>query len=190
MTVDFVETRFSGVLLIKLDPKVDERGSFTRTFCRGEMEDRGLVGSMEQSNIVTNERTGTLRGIHYHVRPQGEVKIVRCLRGAVFDVLVDLRPESATFGEWMSNELEGARDELLYIPKGIGHAYQTLKPNSTLLYFMSEAFVPGTERGVRWDDPLLEIPWPVSDPILSDRDRSLPELDLTRHRHEYSTGGG
>lgn len=188
--MDFVETGFNGVFRILLKPNVDNRGTFTRTFCRSEMEKRGLVGSLEQCDLVTNQRAGTLRGIHYHLRPQGEVKFVQCVSGSVFDVLVDLRPESDTYGEWLSFELSGTRAEILYVPKGIGHAYQTLEPASTVQYFMSEAFVPGSERGVRWDDSALGIPWPLSDPILSERDHALPYLDLELHRGEHQSGGG
>ncbi|NNC90975.1 MAG: dTDP-4-dehydrorhamnose 3,5-epimerase family protein [Acidimicrobiia bacterium] len=188
--MQFVETRLAGAFRILLEPKVDARGSFTRTFSRDELEERGLADSLEQCNTVTNERAGTLRGVHYHLRPAGEVKFVQCVRGAVFDVLVDLRPESETYGEWISLELQETRPEILYIPKGMGHAYQTLEPQSTVLYFMSEAFVAGTERGFRWDDPALGIPWPVADPILSARDQALPDLDLERHRLEHSSNGG
>lgn len=187
--MDFVETRLPGAFRILLEPKVDNRGSFTRTFNREELEERGLAGSLEQCNIVTNELAGTVRGIHYHLRPAGEVKFVQCVRGAIFDVLVDLRPESETYGEWISLELEETRPEILYIPKGMGHAYQTLEPQSTVVYFMSEAFVPGTERGFRWDDPALGIPWPLAEPILSPRDQALPYLDLEGHRLEHSSGG-
>lgn len=188
--MEFVETRLTGAFRILLEPKVDNRGSFTRTFSREQLEERGLAGSLEQCNIVKNELAGTLRGIHYHLRPAGEVKFVQCVRGAVFDVLVDLRPESETYGEWISLELTDARPEILYIPKGMGHAYQTLEPQSTVLYFMTEAFVPGTERGFRWDEPSLGIPWPLPDPILSTRDQALPDLDLVQHRREHSSSGG
>ncbi len=188
--MDFQETHLAGVFQVLLDPNVDNRGTFTRVFDRGEMEKRGLGGSLEQCNLVTNQQASTLRGIHYHLRPQGEVKLVQCVSGSVFDVLVDLRPESDTYGEWTSFELAGDRREMLYIPKGIGHAYQTLEPGSNVLYFMSEAFVPGTERGVRWNDPSLAISWPLANPILSDRDRALPDLDLDQHRRQHSTRDG
>jgi dTDP-4-dehydrorhamnose 3,5-epimerase len=180
--VKFHETSLPGAYRIELEPHVDPRGSFTRTFCRGTLGARGLEAHVEQCNLVTNEAAGTLRGIHYHLRPAGEIKIVQCVAGAIFDVLVELRPESPSYGKWISVELRGDRREVLYIPKGIGHAYQTLVPGSIVSYFMSEAFVPGSERGYRWDDPLLAIPWPLPDPILSDRDRALPGLDLEIHR--------
>ena len=182
--MEFRETRLSGVYRLQLDPNVDHRGTFTRTFCRETLENQGLKGHVEQCNVVMNEVRGTLRGIHYHVRPAGEVKMVQCVNGALYEVLVDLRSESETCGEWISMELRGASAEVVYIPKGIGHAYQTLEPNSIVTYFMSEAFRPGTERGIRWNDPHFSIPWPLAEPTLSEKDRSYPDFDLESHRRD------
>jgi dTDP-4-dehydrorhamnose 3,5-epimerase len=185
--MEFRKTHLEGVYHILLEPRVDLRGSFLRTFSRDGFERQGLNGHIEQCNLVINEPRGTLRGIHYHVRPAGEVKIVQCVRGAVFDVVIDLRPESVSYGEWVSHELTGDRPELLYIPKGMAHAYQTLEPHSTVSYFMSEAFVAGTERGAPWDDAWFSIPWPLSNPVLSERDRAHPPFDSERHRREHGT---
>jgi dTDP-4-dehydrorhamnose 3,5-epimerase len=180
--MQFSETELEGVYRIQLAPKVDSRGYFSRTFCRKELRSRGLVAHIEQCNLVRNERKGVLRGIHFHEPPLGEVKIIQCVRGSLFDVLVDLRPESATYGKWISTELRAANPVALYVPKGIGHGYQTLEDETYLTYFMSDTANPSAEQGIRWNDPGLNIDWPIRNPRLSNRDESRADFDFMQYR--------
>ena len=178
--MQFHPTDLKGVYRIELEPHFDKRGFFARTFCRQEFAEHGLEGHIEQCNLVRNQVQGTLRGIHYHVAPLGEIKIVQCVRGAVYDVLVDLRPASSTYGRWVAFELREDRPEMLYVPKGMGHGYQTLESETYLTYFHSERAHPDAEKGITWNHPGLGIPWPLPHPILSDRDRSHPHFELQR----------
>lgn len=172
----FTATPVSGVSLIEWERIEDARGFFARSFCRQEFERQGLTSQFVQGNVSWNTARGTLRGIHYQTGPHAEAKIVRCTRGAVYDVAVDLRLESATYGTWVGVELTARNDRMLYIPEGCGHGYQTLEPDTEVTYLVSAMHAPGHEGGVAWNDPTLNIPWPVPDPIMSDRDRSHQPL--------------
>jgi len=176
--MEFQNTLFAGVYVVRLEPKLDERGYFMRTFCRRTFEERGLVHDFPQCNLVWSKEQGTLRGMHYTVPPVGEVKVVQCVRGSAFDVLLDLRPASPTFGKWQSFDLTAERPELLYIPKGVAQGYQTLQRDTCMYYLMSEEYVPGLDHTVRWDDPAFRIPWPIPNPILSARDRQCPDFPV------------
>ncbi|MEW6111652.1 MAG: dTDP-4-dehydrorhamnose 3,5-epimerase [Thermodesulfobacteriota bacterium] len=172
----FTETELPGAFLIELEPNEDDRGFFARAFCRKEFEERGLVTDFVQSSISFNKKKGTLRGMHFQAPPHEEVKLVRCTRGSVYDVIVDLRPTSPTFKQWTALELSADNRWSLYIPKGFPHGFQTFEDNSEVLYMISAFYHAEAERGLRFDDPEVGIVWPLPDPIVSTRDQGLPML--------------
>ncbi|MBM4386812.1 MAG: dTDP-4-dehydrorhamnose 3,5-epimerase [Deltaproteobacteria bacterium] len=178
----FTETELAGAFLIELEPSEDERGFFARTFCRKEFEERGLVTDFVQSSISFNKKKGTLRGMHFQAPPHDEVKLARCTRGSVYDVIVDLRPASPTFKHWTALELSADNRWSLYIPKGFAHGFLTFEDNSELLYMISEPYHPESARGVRWDDPAFGIAWPFEPAIISNIDKSYPEFLATSFR--------
>ena len=169
----FIETKLKGVFIIELERLEDERGFFARAFCRKEFESHGLSPDIVQSNISFNKTRGTLRGMHFQLKPHEEVKMVRCTRGAVFDVVIDLRKDSPTHKQWVSVELTEDNYKMLYIPEGLAHGYLTLKDRSDLLYSASRSYAPGFEGGVRYDDPAFGIEWPkdVAVARILDRDK-------------------
>ena len=171
----FVELALKGAFLIEPERLEDERGFFARTFCAAEFAARGLRATIAQCNVSYNRRRGTLRGLHYQAPPDEEAKLVRCTRGAAYDVIVDLRPGSATFRHWVGVELSAENRKMLYMPEGFAHGFQTLVDGTELFYQMSTAYVPGAARGIRWDDPDLAIEWPpVAARVISPRDLALP----------------
>jgi dTDP-4-dehydrorhamnose 3,5-epimerase len=173
----FEPTKIDGAWTIDLDRREDERGYFARSWCRREFEARGLTADLVQSNFSYNYRKGTIRGMHYQVAPSQEAKLVRCIRGSVWDVIVDLRPESPTYLEWVGVELSAENHRQLYIPEHCAHGYQTLADDTEVLYHVSEFYVPDAERGIRWNDPQLAIRWPENDePTLSPKDRAWPDF--------------
>lgn len=160
-----------------LERREDERGFFARGWCRRELEARGLVAGVVQANIAFTVRRGTIRGLHYQIAPFEEAKIVRCVRGAVWDAIVDLRPDSATYGQWLGVELTAANRRQLYVPKGCAHGYQTLTDDCEVLYFVSEFYAPTAERGIRWNDPAFAITWPIRDGLeVSAKDRGWADF--------------
>lgn len=173
----FSETPIAGAWLIDLEPRGDERGFFARVWCERELNDRGLVSRFVQCNNAFSRRKGTLRGLHYQVEPHAEVKLMRCIRGAVFDVIVDVRPLSPTYLRWFGVELTADNRRMLYVPEGCAHGYQTLTDDSEVLYPVSAAFAPDAERGIRWNDPLFAIEWPGEvSPLVSEKDRRWPDF--------------
>lgn len=171
------ETHLPGAFLIAPDRRSDERGHFARTWCVQEFAAHGLDSGWVQGNLSYNRTQGTLRGLHYQADPKPETKLVRCTRGAVYDVLVDLRPDSPTFRHWVGVELSADNGVALYIPGGFAHGYQTLADDTELAYEMSEFYDPGLSRGVRWDDPALGITWPAYDRRhISARDLAFADL--------------
>lgn len=170
----FTATPLTGAWVIQPEPFHDGRGFFARTWCAREFADRGLKTSVAQRSISFNERRGTLRGMHYQVAPHEETKLIRCLRGAVYDVIIDLRPESPTFREHFAVELTEENLLALYVPERFAHGYQTLEDESEVEYQMTEFHHPDAARGVRWDDPAFGIDWPIADPIIKERDASYP----------------
>jgi len=172
----FLETKIDGVWVIDLEPTADERGWFARTHCAEIFASRGLVSSFAQCSASYNHRRGTLRGLHYQTPPAEEAKLVRCVRGAIFDVVVDLRPKSPTFGQWVSEDLTAENRRALLVPEGCAHGFQTLADDTELFYQISVPYAPAFAKGVRWDDPDLAITWPIDNPIMSERDRNLPGL--------------
>lgn len=171
----FTQTPLSGVWKIALEPHADERGFFARTFCSDEFAAEGLPRIFEQSSLSRNTRRGTLRGMHYQGEPHGEAKFVRCTRGAIFDVVVDIREGSPTRGQWIGETLSAEEGNGLFIPAGFAHGFQTLADDTDVLYQITPTFRPGFGQGVRWNDPAFGIVWPLSDPILSDRDRTYAD---------------
>ncbi len=177
MTLD--ELSIPGVYLMTPKKIADERGFFARSWCRREIADVGLNADIVQTNISRNEHTGTLRGMHFQRPPHAEVKLVRCTRGAIFDVVVDIRPESDTYRHWLSIELTENNHQTLYIPKGFAHGFQTLSDHTEILYQHSEFYYPESADGFRWDDPAFGIEWPEAPAgrIISEKDRNWPLLD-------------
>jgi dTDP-4-dehydrorhamnose 3,5-epimerase len=172
----FTETKVAGAFLIEPEPIADERGFFARTWCREEFTANGLNPELAQANISFNHRRGTLRGMHYQAAPHQEAKLVRCTRGAIFDVAVDLRPGSATYRAWVGAELTDANRAMLYVPEGCAHGFLTLADATEVAYQMSAPYAPAAARGVRWDDPAFGIEWPGEVLVINDRDRGYPDV--------------
>jgi dTDP-4-dehydrorhamnose 3,5-epimerase len=174
--VELTEATVAGAFLIGLDAARDDRGTFARLYSRDEFEARGLSVDFEYCALSENNQAGTLRGLHIQVPPHQEAKLIWCLRGAIFDVIVDLRVTSTTYRRWFSAELR-PHGPLLYVPAGVAHGFQTLEDNSALQYHISAAYRPESGSGVHWDDPTLAIPWPIRPPtVISSRDNALPRL--------------
>jgi dTDP-4-dehydrorhamnose 3,5-epimerase len=174
--VRFSETTLAGPVIVEPEPFVDARGLFARTWCAREFDAHGLCSRLVQSSVSLNTRRGTLRGMHFQTAPFAEVKLVRCTRGAILDVIIDLRPESPTFTRHFAVELTEANHRALYIPEGFAHGFQTLEDGSEVLYQMSEFYVPDAGAGVRWNDPTFAIAWPIASPILNERDATYPDF--------------
>lgn len=168
----FEATQLQDAYLIKLQKIEDGRGYFARSWCRDEFRQHGLDANLAQCNVSFNRHRGTLRGMHYQSPPNAETKLVRCTRGAIFDVIIDLRPDSPTYLRWLGVTLTPDGGDMLYIPKGFAHGFQTLVDDSEIFYQMSDGYAPQSARGVRWDDPLFQIEWPMAPTVLSDKDRS------------------
>lgn len=177
----FTETALKGVFLIDIEPVRDERGLFMRTWCRREFEARGLSISWVQSSVSVNIRKGTMRGLHYQSAPHEEVKLVSCTAGAIYDVVLDLRPALPTYCQHIGVTLSADNRRAVYIPKCCAHGFLTLEPNSDVSYSMSEFHVPASARGVRWDDPAFKIAWPAPILVMSEKDRTWPAF------HKLST---
>ncbi len=172
----FQELPLSGAFVISPERHVDARGWFVRTFCRDEFAARGLTGDFVQCSASFSSHRGTLRGMHFQRAPHEETKLVRCTRGAVFDVLLDLRPHSGTFRRWHAVELNEDNGLAVYIPTGLAHGFQSLTDASEMLYQIDERYAADASGGVRWDDPAFRIDWPIRLPILSDRDASYADF--------------
>jgi dTDP-4-dehydrorhamnose 3,5-epimerase len=172
----FHETKLPGVLEIHLEPHGDRRGFFARSWCQREFQDHGLNPVTVQCNVSFNEKKGTLRGLHYQAAPHPEAKLVRCTQGSLYDVVVDLRPQSLTYKQWLGVTLSSGNRNMLYIPEGLAHGFLTLEDKTEIFYQMSEFYYPELSRGVRWDDPAFQIVWPGKVEVISDRDRNYPDL--------------
>jgi dTDP-4-dehydrorhamnose 3,5-epimerase len=174
--VIFVEARLKGVYIIEPEKMEDARGFFARTFCEREFEAHGLNPRVAQCSISFSKSKGTLRGLHYQAAPFEEVKVVACTSGAIYDVALDLRPDSLTFKQWVAVELAEDNRKALYIPAGCAHGFQTLVDNAEVHYQISEFYHPESAEGIRWDDPMFGVKWPLPEaPILSERDRSYAD---------------
>ena len=174
----FTSTELAGATIIELDLLKDHRGFFARCFCEKEFQEVGLESRYVQCNTSWNEKKGILRGMHYQVEPYAEVKLVRCTRGSIYDVIIDLRENSPTRGKWIGIELSAENRKMLYVPTGFAHGYQTLEPDTEVFYMVSEFYTPGSEKGIRWNDPAFQIDWPLSNPILSEKDKTHPDYRI------------
>ena len=166
----FTEISLKGAFIIEPDRIEDDRGFFARTFCRQEFEKHGLNPNLVQCSVSFNTEKGTLRGMHYQAKPHEEVRLVRCTRGALYDVILDLRPDSSTFKQWFAVELTAENRTMVYIPEGFAHGFQALEDNTEVFYQMSEFYHPERARGVRWDDPAFGIKWPITITVIADKD--------------------
>jgi dTDP-4-dehydrorhamnose 3,5-epimerase len=176
----FTATRLENAWIVEPEPHEDDRGLFARTFCTREFRDQGLAHTFVQCNTSWNSRQGTVRGLHYQVAPSSEVKLVRCTAGALWDVIVDLRPASPTYLEYLAVELTAKNRLALYIPEMFAHGFQSLEDGTEVFYQMSEFYLPKSARGLRYDDPVLGIEWPLTVTSISDQDRSWPLLETER----------
>ncbi|MEW6183467.1 MAG: dTDP-4-dehydrorhamnose 3,5-epimerase [Bacillota bacterium] len=172
----FKETPLKGAYIVELEPIRDERGFFARSFCQKEFSEHGLNSEIVQCNISSNKRKGTIRGMHYQESPHEEIKIVTCIKGSIYDVIIDLRPDSPTYCKWFASELSATDFKMLYVPKGFAHGFQTLEDDSIVFYQMSELYHPECARGVRWDDPAFKIDWATSVRVISDKDKHYPDF--------------
>jgi dTDP-4-dehydrorhamnose 3,5-epimerase len=176
--VQFIRTSLQNAWLIQLEPHGDHRGLFSRLFCAREFGQAGLMARFSQINTSFNTRKGTLRGLHYQISPHSEVKVVRCLRGALYDVITDLRPDSTTFGQWYGVLLAAEHQTMLYIPQGFAHGFITLEDGTEALYLIGGYYAPQAERGICWNDPWFAIDWPEVPVEISVKDRTWPRFDL------------
>lgn len=175
--MNFMETILKGSYVIGLEPFVDERGWFARTYCKNEFAQIGHTAEWVQLNHSFTGQLGTVRGMHYQLPPFSEIKLVRCIAGAVFDVIIDLRKGSPTFSQWFGVEISAANKKMIYIPAGFAHGFQTLAEGSELIYHHSQFYEPGVEGGIRYDDPKINISWPLPLADISNKDKIQPLLD-------------
>lgn len=173
----FHDLGLAGAYQIEIERQADERGFFARTWCRREFRKQGLETEYVQASISVNPLRGTLRGLHFQCAPHWETKIVQCVRGAIYDVILDLRPRSPTFRRWLGVTLSAESHDMLYVPTGFAHGFQTLKNDTEVSYLISTFFVPAAARGIRYDDPALAIDWPFEVTRISEKDRGLPGID-------------
>ncbi|QKT02479.1 dTDP-4-dehydrorhamnose 3,5-epimerase [Ectothiorhodospiraceae bacterium 2226] len=166
----FEPTTLKDAWLIKPEKLSDKRGFFARTWCQREMEEKGLVARLVQANISYNATRGTLRGMHYQIAPYEETKLVRCTRGAIYDVIIDLREDSPTFRQWFGVDLTAENSHMLYVPEGFAHGYQTLQDDTEVAYQVSEFFTPNSERGIHYQDPAFAVEWPLEVSVISEKD--------------------
>ena len=176
----FRETTIPGAYLVDLELREDERGFNARAWCAREFEDQGLAAGIAQINVLYNRRRGTVRGMHYQAPPHAEAKVFRVTKGAVHDVIVDVRPGSATYGRWEAFRLSADVPTMLYVPEGFAQGFQTLDDDTDLIYFTSAFYTPEAERGFRHDDPALGLEWPLPAEVISVKDRSWPDFELDR----------
>ena len=177
----FHETPLKGAYIIELEKRGDERGFFARAFCQNEFETEGLATKFVQVNNSLSADKGTLRGMHYQLAPHAETKIVRCIKGALYDVIIDLRPNSETYCQSFGKELSADNRRMMYVPKGFAHGFITLTDNTEAFYFVDEFYAPNFERGVRYDDPKFGIEWPIKPVVVSDKDKQHPDFDPMYH---------
>lgn len=171
----FTETRLQGAYLVDLQKMEDERGFFARAFCRSEFEQNGMVPDVVQANMSWNQARGTLRGMHYQHHPYQETKFIRCTRGAIYDVIIDLRKDSPDYGQWIGVELTADNRSALFVPRDFAHGFITLTDDTEVLYLVSQSYQPGSEGGIRWNDPHFKIEWPIEPVCISEKDANWPD---------------
>ncbi|MFG1275644.1 dTDP-4-dehydrorhamnose 3,5-epimerase [Xanthobacter flavus] len=177
----FTPTPLDGVYLVGLQPRQDDRGFFSRVFCSAEFGNQGLQTTFAQFNTSYTKHRHTLRGMHYQLAPSAEVKVIKCIAGALFDVVLDLRPESETFGRWFGAELSAANRLMIYVPKGCAHGFMSLTDDVEMLYFVSDPYNGSRERSVRWNDPAFGIEWPAEPAQISEKDAAARDFDRSWH---------
>jgi dTDP-4-dehydrorhamnose 3,5-epimerase len=191
----FTETTLPGAYLIDMQPLEDARGFFARAWCQREFEARGLAARMVQANISFNHHKGTLRGMHYQLAPYSEVKIIRCIRGAIYDVIIDLRPDSPTYLQWLGVELTPDTHRMLYVPENFAHGFQTTADATEVSYQVSQFYTPAAEQGLCWNDPAVGIKWPLAVSVMSEKDQSWAPFVASRQEqqrpqaHNYRSRG-
>ena len=173
----FHQQKLRGVVLIEPEPYTDERGLFRRQFCQREFSEAGLMADIKQCNVSENKSRNTLRGFHYQLPPHAESKVLSCMKGAVHDIVIDLRKGSETWLKWQSFKLTEENRLSLYVPAGCANAYLTLRDDTWIFYYHSEFYAPGAEGGIRYDDPLFNFDWPARPEVISDKDRNIPIVD-------------
>lgn len=188
--MNFHETPLQGAFVVELEERSDERGFFARTFCAREFEEHGLKPTVAQANVSFNHAQGTLRGMHYQVPPAAETKLVRCTRGSIYDVIIDLRPGSPSYLKHFGVELTEHNRMALYVPEMFAHGYLTLSPGAEVVYQVGEFYTPGYERGIRFDDPAFAILWPAPVTLLSPKDESWPAFDAENAAREATAVTG
>lgn len=177
----FIETPLAGAFLVEQEPRTDERGFFARTYCSEEYAKKGLDSTFVQANNSLSHEKGTLRGLHYQLSPCAETKVVRCIKGSFYDVILDLRPNSSTFGKSFGAVLSHDNRMMMYVPKGFAHGFLTLEPETEVLYLVSAPYSKTYERGIRWDDPKFKVFWPEIPRVISDRDAQHPDFAPEHH---------
>ncbi len=185
----FIETKLKGAYIFELEKQVDERGFFARSWCQRELAEHGLDTNLVQSNISLSKQAGTLRGLHYQRAPMAETKLVRCTWGEIYDVIIDLRPTSPTFLQWTAVVLSGENRRMLYVPKGFAHGFQSMVDNTEVFYQMGEFYAPAAAAGVRWNDPLFAIEWPLPVSLITAKDQAYADYssDQLGKESEFST---
>jgi len=177
----FTPTSLAGAHLIDLEKKGDDRGFFARAFCQNEFKEHDLVSQFCQVNNSLSAQKGTLRGMHYQLAPRAETKIVRCIRGSVYDMILDLRRDSPTFAHSFGAELSAQNRQMIYVPKGFAHGFLTLVDDTEVIYFVDEFYSPEHERGIRYNDPRFDLQWPAAPAVISDKDKGQPDFDPAWH---------
>jgi dTDP-4-dehydrorhamnose 3,5-epimerase len=172
----FTETEIRGAFILDAEQIADERGFFARSWARDEFEAHGLKPDLAQCNLSYNHRKGTVRGMHWQAAPHAETKLVRCTQGGMYDVIIDLRPDSPTYLRWVGVELTAENRRALYIPEGCGHGFQTLADATEVFYMITEYYTPAAARGMRWNDPAINVTWPLAVTVISERDAQYPDF--------------
>ena len=186
--MQFNPTPLAGAYTIELERKGDDRGFFARFFCTEEFTKAGLINTFVQINNSLTKSKGTLRGMHYQLPPSAEVKVVRCIRGSLYDVILDLRPDSATYGKWYGDTLTAENRRMMYVPQGFAHGFVTLEDDTEAFYLVSSTYAPQQERGIRYNDPAFGIKWPIDPVEISDKDRNWRDFDPEWHGIERLKG--
>lgn len=172
----FTETKLKGAFIVEIEKLTDDRGFFARAWCRKEFEAHGLTSAVVQANVSFNRKRGTLRGMHYQIAPFQESKLIRCTRGAIYDVIIDLRPESPTYKKWIGVELTADNYTLFFVPEDFAHGFITLMDDTEITYQVSQFYTPGSEKGIRFNDPTFNIQWPLEVSVISDKDSNWPDF--------------
>ena len=175
----FLQTELSSACVIEIEKFSDSRGHFALNYSQEDFEQNGIPGTFVERNVSWNNHQGTLRGMHYQVEPFAQAKVVQCTRGAIYDVIIDLRVSSETYCKWIAVELTAENGKMLFVPEGFAHGFQTLAPDTEVTYLMGNVYMPSHGQAIRWNDPYFGIHWPLRDPILSDRDRIHPDFQTT-----------